>query len=326
MRFAAFAGSLSAAFFLSACGGGSAITGSVNSASAPTPTPAATPTPTPAATSSGGPTGANTALTNLQVSESFAGVGAVNRFTAASGTGATSNRQAMSTGPVQVRYDASSGAYAIATGTLPDVTFSASDRSNADSTAVISAYGKTSGTRTDNLALFNPGAGNTKLALTYASYGGWQSTSTAGASSDISTTFFVYGIKTTPSDLPTSGTASYKTTLDGLFAGNGGLYTLSGGSAILADFAAGTIDFSMSPRGRNIVDGSIKDFGDLLGSGTIGSGTSAFTGTSDLPSVNGYSASLSGQFFGPQAAEVGAAFQLTGADGQGSGVIVGKKN
>ncbi|HEY1124316.1 MAG TPA: transferrin-binding protein-like solute binding protein [Sphingobium sp.] len=321
MRFAAFAGSLPVAFFLSACGG-SGTTGSISS----TPTPIATPTPTPVATSSGGPTGGNATLTNLQVSESFGGVGAVNRFTAAASTGATSNRQPMSTGPVQIRYDAASGSYTIATGTLPDVTFATSDRSSSGSTAVISAYGKSSGSKTDNLALFNPGPGNTQLALTYASYGGWQSTSAAGASSEVATTFFVYGIKTAPGDLPTAGTASYKTTLDGLFAGNSGLYTLSGSSAILADFAAGTIDFSMSPRGRNIVDGSVKDFGDLLGSGTIGSGTSAFAGTSDAASVNGYSATMSGQFFGPQAAEVGVAFQLTGADGQGSGVIVGKKN
>lgn len=320
MRFAAFAGCLSVAFFLTACGGGGS-TGVVSS------TPAPAPTPTPAATSTSGPTGGgNGSLTSLQASETFSGLGAVNRFTANTSTGATSNRQAMSTGPVQVRYDASSGAYTIATGTLPDVTFSPADRSSAGSTAVISAYGKTSGTKTDNLALFNPGSGNTQLALTYASYGGWQSTSPTGSSSDVATTFFVYGIKTAPNDLPTTGTAAYKTTLDGLFAGNGGLYTLSGSSAILADFATGTIDFSMSPRGRNIVDGSAKDFGDLLGSGTIGSGTAAFTGTSDAPSVSGYSASLSGQFFGPQAAEVGAAFQLTGADGQGSGVIVGKKN
>lgn len=321
MRFAAFAGSLSVAFFLSACGGGG-TTGSVSSTPTPNATPAATPTPT----SSGSTTGGNASLTSLQVSESFAGIGTVNRFTANTGTGATSNRQSMSTGPVQVRYDASSGAYTISNGTLPDVVFSASDRSSSDSTAVITAYAKSSGTKTDHLALFNPGAGNTQLALTYASYGGWQSTNTAGTSADIGTTFFVYGVKTAPGDLPGSGTASYRTTLDGVFAGNGGLYTLSGTSAILADFAAGTIDFSMSPKGRNIADGSVKDFGDLLGSGTIGSGTSAFTGTSDLPSVNGYSATLSGQFFGPQAAEVGAAFQLTGADGQGSGAIVGKKN
>ncbi len=155
---------------------------------------------------------------------------------------------------------------------------------------------------------------------------GWQSTTPNGTSSDVSTTYFVYGIKTAPGDLPTSGTASYRTTLDGVFAGNGGVYTLSGNSAISADFAAGTIDFSMNPTGRNIVDGSSKAFGALLGSGTITSGTTGFTGTSDAVSMNGYSATLAGQFYGPQGAEVGSTFQLTGADGQGSGVIIGKKN
>lgn len=279
--------------------------------------PAPTPTPTG---------GTNATLVNLQVSQTFEGLGTVNRFTAAANTSATSNRQPLSSGPVQVRYDATSGAYTIITNTLPDTTFTSSDRSAADSTAVITAYSKSTGSKTDNLGLFNPGTGNTQLALTYASYGGWQSTSANGSATDVSTTYFVYGIKTAPGDLPTSGTASYRTTLDGVFAGNSGVYTLSGNSGITADFAAGTIDFSLNPTGRNIVDGSSKVFGAILGSGTIASGTTGFTGTSDAVSMNGYTATLAGQFYGPQGAEVGSTFKLTGADGQGSGVIIGKKN
>jgi hypothetical protein len=319
MRFAAFAGSVCAACFLSACGGGSG--GQVNSTLPPVATPGSgnTPTPTPSG-------GSNSTLVNLQVSESFGGLGTINRFTVASGTGATSNRQPLSSGQIQVKYDASAASYTIVTSTLPDASFGSANKSAADSTAAITAYSKTSGTRTDNLALFNPGAGNTQLALTYASYGGWQATTTSGTSSDVSTTFFVYGIKTAPGDLPKSGTATYKTMMDGLFAGNGGVYTLSGSSAIAADFAAGTVDFSLNPTGRNIVDGSTKTFGALLGSGAIASGTTGFTAKTDANSLNGYAATLAGQFFGPQAAEVGATFQLTGADGQGSGVVVGKKN
>lgn len=325
MRFAAFAGSVCAACFLSACGGGGVQ--SVNSTPTPTATPASTPTSTPTPTPTPTPTsGTNSTLTNLQFSQSFEALGAVNRFTAATSNGATSNRQPQTNGSVQVRYDASTGSYTIANGQLPETSFTSADRSTTDSTSIISTYSKTSGTRSDNLALFNPGTGNTKLALTYASYGGWQSTNATGASTDVATTFFVYGIKTAPGDLPTTGMASYKTTLDGLFAGDSGVYTLGGASAIVADFATGTIDFSMTPVGRNIVDGTSKDFGAILGSGTIGSGTSAFAGTSDAASMNGYSATLRGQFFGPQAAEVGSTFLLSGADGRGSGVIVGRKN
>jgi hypothetical protein len=309
MRFAAFAGSVCAACLLSACGG----SGYQGVGSTPTPTP-------------GPSTGANASLTNLQVSQTFEGLGTINRFTAAATTGAASNRQPLSSGAVQVRYDSANGAYTIITTMLPNVTFLPADRSATDSTAVITAYSKSAGGKTDNLALFNPGAGNTQLALTYASYGGWQSTTANGTATDVSTAYFVYGIKTAPGDLPTSGTASYKTTLDGVFAGDAGVYTLSGNSAITADFAAGEIDFSMSPAGKNIVDGSTKAFGAILGSGTIASGTTGFTGTSDAVSMNGYSATLAGQFYGPQGAEVGSTFQLTGADGQGSGIIIGKKN
>ncbi len=39
-------------------------------------------------------------LANLQFSQTFEGLGTINRFTAAASTGATSNRQALSSGPV----------------------------------------------------------------------------------------------------------------------------------------------------------------------------------------------------------------------------------
>ncbi len=304
MRFVAATGSLVIACSLSACGGG----GSLVSTPTPTPTP---PAPT------------NATLTNLQFTESFEGRGAINRFTL-SATGDVTNRQTLINRQIQVRYDASTMSYTISAGDLPDSTFSPANRDSASSTAATTAYTKTVGNKTEDLVLLTPGANNPQLALTYASYGGWQSTTVNGSALDAGTVFFVFGVKTQQSDLPVTGTAAYQTMLDGVFAGTGGVYVLNGTSSISANFGAGTVSFSMSPTGIQILDGSTKSFGTLSGTGTINAASVSFDASA--PATGGYGASLLGKFYGPAAAEVGATFLLTGADGQGNGVIIGKKN
>lgn len=307
MRLLPITGGLYLAVLLSACGGG----GSVNSTSPPSSTPT--------------PTATNGNLTGPLVSETFQALGVINRFTAAGGTGNVTSSQPLSSKAIQVSYDASSSSYTIATGTLPDATFTGASKSAADSTSDITVYDKSSGTKTDNLVLFNPGAGNKQLALTYTTYGGWLTINTS-TSLDVSTVFFVFGVKTATSDMPKTGTATYKSVIDGLFAGSSGIYALGGTSSLAADFGVGSVDFQMTPLGQNILTGATKNFGTLIGSGTIAAGGSNFVATSDPQIGGGYAASLAGQFYGPQAAEFGATFQLTGPDGQGNGAMVGKKN
>jgi len=306
MRFTAATGSLFIACSLSACGGG----GSPIS----TPTPPATPTPTQA----------NSTLVNPQFSEAFEGRGSINKFTLAKTTGAVTARQAMTNRQIDVRYDAASSSYTISTGDLADSTFGPANRDAASSTASSTAYSKSAGTRTEDLILLNPGPSNTRLPLTYASYGGWQSLTDNGVSIESSTVFFVYGVKTRQADLPVSGTANYQTIIDGLFAGTSGVYVLNGTSSFSANFGAGTVAFSMAPTGVHILDGSTKNFGSLSGTGTINAGAASFDASA--PANGGYSASLLGKFYGPSAAEVGGTFLLNGADGQGNGVLIGKKN
>ena len=307
MRAVAAAGSLFTAFSLTACGGGGGTVGS-------TPTPAPTP---PAAQT-------NPTLVNLQFSESFEGRGSINRFTLSGATGGVTNRPTTSNRAIQVRYDAPSGAYTISTGELADITFAPADKDTVNSNSATTAYSKAAGTKTEDLILLNPGTTNPELALTYSSYGAWQSITSNGTTADASTVFLVFGVKTQQADLPVSGTASYQTIIDGLFAGTGGLYVLNGSSSFSANFGAGTVSFSMSPTGIHILDGSTKTFGSLSGTGTINAGAASFDASA--PASGGYSASLLGKFYGPAAAEMGATFLLSGADGQGNGVIIGKKN
>lgn len=306
MRKIAATGSLLTAFLLSACGGGG---GGLSSTPTPTPTPT-----TPQA---------NATLSALQVSELFDGRGSYNRFTLGT-SGNVISSQGTTSKSMQVRYDATNASYTIVTGDFSDSTFTPSNRSASNSNATLTSYAKTVGSRDEDLVLFNPGTGNPRMALTYTSYGAWQTTITNSSSLDVNTTFFVFGVKTQQSDLPTTGTATYTTTLDGLFAGTTGVYALGGSSSFSANFGSGTVSFTMNPTGTHILNGSSKSFGSIAGNGAISAATNDFGASTSTG--GSYSATLNGKFFGPSAAEMGASFVLNGPDGKGTGVIVGKKN
>lgn len=286
---------------LSACGGGSGSVGS-------------TPLPPVART--------NSALTNLQYSEDFVGRAAVIQYSIARATGGATQRGSGGNLGALIRYDASAQSYTLTGTTLPASTFAPSHRLAASSGPVITAYQKTSGNRQENLALFNAGAANTELALTYASYGALQTITDNGATLDVDTGFFTYGVLTAASDMPRTGSSTYRTKIDGQFADNSGAYSLSGTSSFAADFGAGTIAFSMNPVGQNVVTGSVKS----LGSHSINASIVNNRFSSGGFSGGTYSSSLEGYFYGPAAAEIGGTFTLTGGGGAGGGIVVGKKN
>ena len=295
---------------LSACGGGGG--GGLSS----------TPPPPPAAQT-------NSSLASLQFSETFAfSPTGVIQYSVTRPAGAATSRTStpVSTSDAgQVRYDAGAASYTLVGSVVPQVTFSSGDRVAASSNATITAYQKTSGSRQDNFALFNPGSGNPTLALTYVSYGAQQSITDRGSSIDVDTAFFTFGVATAASDMPRTGTASYRTTLDGQFADPSGVYALGGTSSLTADFAAATVAFSMTPVGTNVISGGTKTFGTQTVNAAIQSGTNRFSGNGTA-NAQGYRAGLTGAFYGPQAAEVGGVFSIVGNNGFGTGAVVGRKN
>lgn len=310
MRFPACVGLILATCSLAACGGGSPVL------STPTPTPTPTPS-TPAPT--------NDTLVNLQYSQSFEGTAAINPFTVSRPSGAASGGSNRINRSISVRYDAASRAYTVVHSDAETGTFTQANRNAAESTNVVTVYEKTSGNKTEQLALNNPGPANSEIALTYVTYGGWQAITDLGASLDVKTSFFVFGIPTTAAQLPKTGSATYQTLMTGQYADGNGVYVLGGSSSFAADFAAGTVSFGMDPLGQNVVDGSILNFGPVSGTGTINGLTSGFDASSGLRPAGTYSVDMIGRFFGPAAAEMGASFLLRGDSGYGNGVIVGKK-
>ncbi len=291
---------------LTACGGGG---GTASAGSTPPPAP-----PPPPAT--------NSSLTATQVSESYANRGVKLGFNATKVTGQVSGTPTGASTALTVAYDATAQSYTI-TGDGQSQTFRPADLNSSVSNTTIAAYERSSGTTTDSLVLFKPGAANPEIALTYASYGAWQRTVDGGTTIDATQRFFVYGVPTAASAMPTSGTASYTTTLDGFLASDTGLYSLGGTSSFTANFGASTVAVSLSPVGIDVATDAVQSFGTLTGNGTITAASSSFASTL---SGGGYNGSINGQFFGPSAAEVGGSFSFGNATGTAAGVIVGKKN
>lgn len=313
IRSAAIASSLCA--LLCACGGG----GGEGIASSPTPS-----------ASSG-----NASLVDVRVSQDFAGHMATVAYKLSRQTGGIVDESGTSPpaggmlSSTRVRYDAQTKSYGLSGTLAGSATFGPADQ--VASTAATTAYRRVAGNRQDDVVLFKPGAGNPELALTYASYGAWQTIADNGTTLAIDTSFFTYGVETKFSEMPKTGAATYLTKIDGQFADNRGVFVLAGDSRFEANFASGAVNFTMNPIGVNVVNGSYADFGSLVLSGTINAPSQAYTGNeffAQTDRAGAYAAQLDGAFYGPGAAEMAGTFLITqtGGPGRGSGAVVGKKN
>ena len=274
-------------------------------------------------------------MTNLQASETFAAVGAGLSATAAVGTGAVSGVSSSSSnfgGGVSLAYDVSNGSYTVRAGGA-SMSFAAADRHDFQSNEILSIYEKQVGNRSDQLVLFNPGSGNTQLALTYVSYGAWQTIVNTASSVDFDQQFFVYGIRQA-ANAPSTGSGSYATRVDGFWTGSAGLYSLSGTSSFTADFGAMTVATNLNLTGTDILDNSAvpatRSLGQFNGTGTIAALGGGFSGSFQHQGTDAggttYSGGFNGAFFGPTGSEMGYTFRLTGSNGAAVGAVVGKAN
>ncbi|QHL89963.1 hypothetical protein GVO57_02885 [Sphingomonas changnyeongensis] len=235
---------------------------------------------------------------------------------------------------VSLAYDAATGGYTIRDATGASTSFLPANReantAPGRSDAVATVYAKSSGNRDDELILFNPGSGNTQLALTYVSYGAWQALTDNGATSTLATQYFVFGIRQSPTQ-PSTGSASYTTKPDGLWVTPNGVYSLSGTSSFTANFSAMTVSTQLNLTGTLATDSSTtRSLGTFNGTGTIaalgGGFTGSFTQSGTDAGGNTYSGGFTGAFFGPQGQEVGYSFRLTGTGGTAVGAVVGRGN
>nr|WP_254447690.1 transferrin-binding protein-like solute binding protein [Sphingomonas sp. ID1715] len=167
------------------------------------------------------------------------------------------------------------------------------------------------------------------MALSYVSYGIWQQVTDNGATLGVAQQYLLYGIRQA-ADQPSTGSASYTTLVDGLWANPDGVYSLGGTSSFTANFAAKTVATTLDLVGKHVSTGVSKTLGQFNGSGTIATLGGGFSGTlthqgTDIDG-NIYSGNFAGAFFGPQGQEMGYTFNLTGNGGAAVGAVVGKSN
>jgi hypothetical protein len=126
--------------------------------------------------------------------------------------------------------------------------------------------------------------------------------------------------------MPTTGTATYNGFMDGYYAnGANKIWSLTGSTNLTADFAAAKITGEVN----NISAlGSLgtSSFGNIAISGDIAgdtfSGTASSTGLNGvIPGNTSLSGSTLGQFYGPNAVEVGGVIRMSGGGGQAVGAF-----
>lgn len=264
---------------------------------------------------------ANTSLTNLTESQNFTAVQSTIKHTRLSNTSATGmGNYARATS--QVKYDHATGSYTIRdTGNLA-ITSTFGPANVTSSSAAFTNYSKGP---SETLRLYKPGNATQGVTLSYTGFGQWRRLGAPayGPGTSVNDTYFVYGIKTPAASIPTSGTASYVTALDGTFANKDGAYAVTGNGTFSANFGAGTIGYSATANGARESDSAALAFGTMSGTGTIGRASSSFKGTGSV-NGSGYRMDVNGYFFGPSYQEVGGVFRLTGNGGNGQGAMVGQ--
>jgi len=234
--------------------------------------------------------------------------------------------------PTTVHYDAASGTYVFNDG-QQNIGFSRTEYVAAKSSAAYTYYRDTATGAT--LKLLNQGAANPVIALTYVTYGKW--TPVPQSPIVLNDNYVVFGAITPASAVPRSGSASYNFILDGTWqlAGSpsGKTYSLAGSGRLTADFTNAMMGLSVTPVATNLGTGSKIQFGTLTGAGFIDASSSSWNATSRTRAADGTKTlfSAQGNFFGPQAQEIGGAFTLTrtlgtAEVGAGAGALVGKKN
>jgi hypothetical protein len=234
--------------------------------------------------------------------------------------------------PTTVHYDAMSGTYVVNDG-QQNISFSRTEYVPAKSSAAYTYYRDAATGAT--LKLLNQSATNPVVALTYVTYGKW--TPVPQAPIVLNDNYVVFGSITPASAVPRSGSAGYNFILDGTWqqtgSPSGKTYSLTGNGRLVADFTNATMGLTVTPVATNLANGSKIQFGTLIGGGFIYASTSSWNATSRSRAPDGTKTlfSSSGNFFGPQAQEIGGAFTLTrtlGTQeiGAGAGALVGKKN
>jgi hypothetical protein len=212
--------------------------------------------------------------------------------------------------------------------TYSGILFSDANRVAAQSDARFTTY-QINGAVARTLKVYNPGPGNTELALSYASF--ISGVNAATGEDRRWDSFTVFGLNTSGSNVPRTGHGVFNGRLYGSAVGAGATadhFSMEGAAGFDFDFAGASFTGSMTPSVTNLRTGVVSQLGTYtFQNGQIFPFYLAFG--ADIIGTPGASGSLNGSFYGPAAEEIGATFGLitpgAGTVLTGAGAIVAKR-
>jgi hypothetical protein len=211
-----------------------------------------------------------------------------------------------------IAYNVSSDTFTVTAPGGTSQSFTAANLVNSGSPTAVQ-FVKTVGTTQDALQITVP--------LTYAMVTIWNRTDT---NTGISTgRIALGGSETLASDVPRTGSATYAAQSGGAASLGGTVYNLTSSTATFtANFASNSVQTSLTLGGSPGGAGPVTNFGTFSGTGTISATGPGFTGTLAGSTASG---TFSGAFFGPQGAEMGYGYVLSGSSFSAAGVAIGTK-
>lgn len=228
-----------------------------------------------------------------------------------------------------VSYTESSDSYQVSLPGGQSYTFTPANLVNPQPQANTIQYRKASGTVVEQLTLIAPTNGSVPLRYTVL---GTFLRGDSSANPPNTVWVGAGGSPTIASDMPRTGTANYTVAVGGSAASGGSGYNLSGNSTATfsANFGAGTVALGLTLAGTPLAPGggsAVTNFGTFSGNGNIAANSPAFSGVlaGTAPGGGSVNGNYAGSFFGPQAAEVGFAYVLTGSTFSGAGAGGGTK-
>ncbi|WP_321389112.1 transferrin-binding protein-like solute binding protein [Emcibacter sp.] len=309
--------------FLAACGGGGGST--------PAPTTPTLPT-------------SNDSLDDIQVSEDFNSFSSIVlvKVEGATETVDSSNQTQSSDAVVGVNTDGSFEVTISGQGDDNDVNFDFTFTSAMRTVGTEKTVFQSSNTA---FSLLRPGVdvsipftqtGET-INMSYVTYGQWAKTDGTIAANgfDSARGYVIFGVRT--DSVPTTGTATYAGAVEGIMfkptatAGSPEVWGISGRVDIDVDFAAANnnVVATFSKMAQSVV-GTTNDWVNFtmtsdLSNGLFSGAASNFTDAGSGAPVAGYSGTVSGAFYGPNAQEIGGTWSVAGPGEEAAGAFVGEQ-
>ncbi len=158
------------------------------------------------------------------------------------------------------------------------------------------------------LELYKPGAQNSELALTYASFGHWATKTRFGVGTAPVDQYFAYGLST-PARLLSgkTGTGHYAGVVYGTAAATAARYDVKGSSQFDVDFSKQSYSGALAMTGTPTNGGTAVDFGSFDFAGKLGYSA---TITANITRSGVAVGQISPQFYGPDGEEIAGPFSL----------------